>query len=77
MGELFTIGMILTFIISVLLCQQGEKRYNSEMQYEMCAVIALFSWVGLIGLCIAYRKDIKKLFNQKYKQFRGHKGVVK
>jgi hypothetical protein len=34
------------------------------MQYGMCAMIALFSWIGLIGLGIAYREDIKKLFNQ-------------
>ncbi len=63
MAEFFIIGMILTFIISVALCRWDEKRYNSEMQYEMCAMIALFSWIGLIGLGIAYREDIKKLFN--------------
>lgn len=63
MVEIYGIGMILTFIISVILCRWDEKRYNSEMQYEMCAMIALFSWVGLIGLGIAYREDIRKLFN--------------
>lgn len=63
MVEFYAIGMILTFIISVTLCRWDEKRYNSEMQYGMCAMIALFSWIGLIGLGIAYREDIKKLFN--------------
>jgi hypothetical protein len=63
MAEFFAAGMILTFIISVILCRWDEKRYNSEMQYEMCAMIALFSWIGLIGLGIAYREDIRKLFN--------------
>ena len=63
MLEFIGIGMILTFIISVALCRWDEKRYNSEMQYGMCAMIALFSWIGLIGLGIAYREDIKKLFN--------------
>ena len=63
MAEFFAVGMILTFIISVILCRWDEKRYNSEMQYEMCAMVALFSWIGLIGLGIAYREDIKKLFN--------------
>ena len=62
MAEFFVIGMILTFIISVILCRWDEKRYNSEMQYGMCAMIALFSWIGLIGLVIAYREDIKRLF---------------
>ena len=63
MAEFFVIGMILTFIISILLCWWDEKRYNSEMQYGMCAMIALFSWIGLLGFGIAYREDIKKLFN--------------
>ncbi len=63
MVEFYAIGMILTFIISVILCKWDEKRYNSEMQYGMCAMIALFSWIGLLGLGIAYREDIKKLFN--------------
>ena len=63
MAEFFAAGMILTFIISVILCKWDEKRYNSEMQYGMCAMIALFSWIGLLGLGIAYREDIRKLFN--------------
>ena len=63
MAEFFAAGMILTFIISVILCKWDEKRYNSEMQYGVCAMLALFSWLGLIGLGIAYREDIKKLFN--------------
>jgi hypothetical protein len=65
MVEIYGIGMILTFIISVVLCRWDEKRYNSKMQYEMCTMIALFSWIGLIGLGIAYREDIRKLFNHK------------
>ena len=63
MLEFIGIGMILTFIISIVLCRWDEKRYNSEMQYGICAMIASFSWIGLIGLCIAYREDIKKLVN--------------
>ena len=63
MLEFIGIGMILTFIISIALCRWDEKRYNSEMQYGMCAMIALFSWIGLLGLGIAYREDIRKLFN--------------
>ena len=63
MLQLYLIGMILTFIISILLCRYDEKRYNSEMQYGMCAMIALFSWIGLIGLGIAYKDEVKKLFN--------------
>jgi hypothetical protein len=63
MVEFYAIGMILTFIISILLCRYDEKRYNSEMQYGMCAMIALFSWIGLIGLGIAYKDEVKKLFN--------------
>lgn len=63
MEEFFAIGMILTFIISVLLCRWDEKRYNSEMQYGVCAMLALFSWLGLIGLGIAYFEDIKKSIN--------------
>jgi len=60
--EVYGIGMILTFIISIILCRYYEKRYNREMQYGMCAMIALFSWIGLIGLGIACIEDIKKLF---------------
>ena len=63
MVEFYAIGMILTFIISIILCRYDEKRYNSEMQYGMCAMIALFSWIGLIGLGIAYKDEVKKLFN--------------
>lgn len=63
MAEFFAIGMILTFIISIILCRYDEKRYNSEMQYGVCAMLALFSWLGLIGLGIAYYEDIKKSIN--------------
>ena len=63
MVEFYAIGTILTFIISILLCRYDEKRYNSEMQYGMCAMIVLFSWIGLIGLGIAYKDEVKKLFN--------------
>ena len=62
MAEIYGIGLILTFIIAVLLCRRDEKRYNCEMQYGICAGFALFSWIGLIGLGIAYRDDIKKFF---------------
>lgn len=63
MVEIYGIGLTLTFIISVLLCRRDEKRYNCRVQYGMCAGLALFSWIGLIILGIAYREDIKKLFN--------------
>lgn len=63
MVEFFAIGMILTFIISIILCRRDEKRYNSEIQYGVCAMLALFSWLGLIGLGIAYYEDIKKSIN--------------
>ena len=63
MIEIYGIGAILTFIISIILCRYDEKRYNSEMQYGVCAMLALFSWLGLIGLGIAYYEDIKKSIN--------------
>ena len=59
MAVLYVIGVALTFIISLALCKYDEKRYNSDMQYEMCAAISLFSWIGLIGLAIAYRNEIR------------------
>ena len=59
MVEIYVIGIVLTFIISIALCRHDEKRYNSDMQYEMCAAISLFSWIGLIGLAIAYRNEIR------------------
>ena len=63
MVEIYGIGVILTFIISIILCRYDEKRYNSEMQYGVCAMLALFSWLGLMGLGIAYYEDIKKSIN--------------
>lgn len=58
MLQLYLIGMILTFIISILLCLYEEKRYNGEIQYGMTAILAMLSWLGLIFLAIGYRNEI-------------------
>lgn len=58
MLQLYLIGMILTFIISIMLCKCEEKRYNGEIQYGMTAILALMSWLGLIFLAIGYRNEI-------------------
>jgi hypothetical protein len=58
MLELYLIGMILSFIISVLLCRYEEKRHNGEIQYGMSAILAIMSWLGLIILAIGYRSKI-------------------
>ena len=58
MLQLYLIGMILTFIISILLCRYEEKKYNGEIQYGMTAILAMMSWLGLIFLAIGYRNEI-------------------
>jgi hypothetical protein len=58
MAEFFVIGMILTFIISILLCRYEEKRHNGEIQYGMSAILAIMSWLGLVILAIGYRNEI-------------------
>jgi hypothetical protein len=58
MLQIYAIGVILTFIISIILCRYEEKRYNGEIQYGMTTILALMSWIGLVGLAIGYRNEI-------------------